>query len=523
MQVKDRNPMMKNRLHNLFPFVAALLLGVLLSFAFAPYEVFPLAILAPAGLIALWLNASPKRAFCLGFSFGLGLFGVGVYWVFISIHTIGEVPASLSGIITAFFIAALALFPATVGYLSNRYFSRPSTAKILCVFPAFWVFSEWVRSWLCTGFPWLFLGYSQTNSPLKGIAPLLGVYGVSLAVIVSSALIVNASLAYKQKAFQSLYRSLFALITLWVASGLVTLIPWTQAEGKTIPVALVQGNIPQEIKWSPEHLKLSFERYVALTDPLWGKAKLIIWPEAAIPVPLQNTQRFINDLDDKAKESGTTLMLGIPIQTTDARGYYNAIVTVGDDQKVYLKRRLVPFGEYTPFSRFFARAFSFMDIPMSDMVPGKPRQDLLMVGGMKILPSICYEIGFPDLIRAYDPSIGFLLTLTNDAWFGKSNAQAQHLQMAAMRALEFGRPVLFVSNDGITAIIGPDGKIEAQAPPHQTFVLTSTVQPMFGITPWMRNGTDPVLFTLLFLIGIAIRANRKVASTKTVTVTETAS
>jgi len=369
--------------------------------------------------------------------------------------------------------------------------------------------SEWLRSFIFTGFPWLFLGYSQTNSPLKGIAPWLGIYGVSLAVLISSALIVNAMLAYKEKIYLHCYKNLFALCFIWLLSHLSTFIPWTQAEGKAIPVALVQGDIPQAIKWSPEHIKLSFDRYVSLTKPLWGKNKLIIWPEAAIPMPLQNARDFIDEMDEQAIKSGSQLILGIPIEA-NANSYYNAIIALGNDKKVYLKRRLVPFGEYTPFSQFFARAFNFMDIPMSDMVPGKPIQEPFVIGKIKILPAICYEISFPDLMRTNDETIGFLLTLSNDAWFGESNAEAQHFQMAAMRALEFGRPVLFVSNDGITGVIQPDGKMAAEAPSHVPFVLTTTVQPVYGLTPWMRNGSDPVLFILICFIGAAVRFNKKV-------------
>lgn len=511
--------MIKNRLKQFIPFTIALLLGAILTLAFAPYDIFPLAIVIPAGLLTLWLNTTPRHAFWLGFLFGCGFFGSGVYWVYISIHVIGEVPFLLAITITAIFIAALALFPATVGYLLNRYFSCLNTTKILFAFPAIWVVSEWIRSFILTGFPWLILGYSQTNSPLKGIAPLLGVYGVSLAVLMSSALITLTALRFKQKNYPAGYKSLFALGVMWLISSLCTFIPWTQPEDKPIPVALVQGDIPQAIKWSPEHVKLSFDRYLSLTEPLWSKNQLIIWPEAAIPVPLQNARDFIDELDEKAIQNSSHLILGIPIQA-GKNSYYNAIVALGEDKKVYIKRRLVPFGEYTPFSQFFAQAFNFMDIPMSDMVPGRLAQPPFIIGGIKILPTICYEIAFPDLVRTYDASIGFLLTVTNDAWFGKSNAQAQHLQMAAMRALEFGRPVLFVSNDGITAMLSPDGKIATQAPPYTPFVLKASIQPAYGLTPWMRNGSDPVLFILICLLGTAIRFRNKaiIANQTTVSV-----
>lgn len=503
----NRTLYMKNWLKILYADLTALLLGIALAFAFAPYEIFPLAVIAPAGLLALLLKATPKRAFWLGFLFGLGLFGAGVYWVFISIHLFGDVPNFLAGIITGVLIGYLALFPAMVSYLTNRYFPFAKSAKMMMAFPALWVFSEWVRSWLFTGFPWLFLGYSQTNSPLKGFAPILSVYGVSLAVIMTSALIVNAMIKFKEKEYQTAYLSLLAFVTIWLAGGLISLIPWTKQEGKPISVSLVQGNIPQELKWAPEHLKLSFDRYAELTEPLWKKGNIIIWPEAAIPMSLQSASAFIQTMDEKARASGSHLILGIPIQSSDGFGYYNSVVTLGADKKAYLKRRLVPFGEYVPFTQILSHVFNYMNIPISNLIPGKNIQEPLIIGDIKILTSICYEIAFPELVKSRDKTIGLLLTVTNDAWFGESSAQAQHLQIAEMRALELGRPVLFIGNDGITAMISSDGKIESAAPPHQSFVLNGTVQPAFGLTPWMRYGMNPILFIMTCLLFAAIRSN----------------
>lgn len=488
--------------------IAVLLLGVLLALAFAPYEIFPFAILAPAGLLALSLRVSPKRGFYLGFIFGIGLFGAGVYWVFHSIHTFGGVPDFPAGLITAGMIAILALYPAYTTYLSNRYFPAVNDAKIILAFPAIWVTLEWVRSWLFTGFPWLFLGYSQTNSPLRGYAPLLSVYGVSLAVIMTSSLLVNAIIKLKQKNYRPAYFNLLLIVVIWIAGSLFSFIPWTKSVGQPISVGLVQGNIPQELKWSRDHLQLSFDRYQKLTEPLWGKDQLIIWPEAAIPLPMENATTFISAMNEKVKSSHSQLILGIPTQAADGKSYHNAVVALGEEQKMYVKRRLVPFGEYVPFSNLFSHLFQFMDIPMSDLTPGKINQDPMIVNGIKILTSICYEIGFPELSKSNDETINLLLTVTNDAWFGKSSAQAQHLQMAEMRAMELRRPVLFASNDGITAIIDADGKIESAAPAHQAFVLNGTVQPKRGLTPWMRNGMDPILFILFCLIVIAIRSNK---------------
>ena len=479
------------------PDIAALAFGALLTLAFAPFNLFPLAVIAPAGLIILWQHASPRRAFWLGFLFGVGLFTSGTYWIYISIHVYGDVAPFLATLITMGFVTILSLYPAFTGYIATRYFPLSQDANLLFAIPLIWVCLEWVRSWLFSGFPWLFLGYSQIHSPLKGFAPILSVYGVSLAVIFTSTLIIYGFRHYK--------RALITIALMWAIGGLLSLIAWTEENGKPIHVSLVQGNIPQSLKWDPEHIQLSFDRYTELTEPLWRKGNLIIWPEASIPLPLHDTHEFINALDEKAKKSGANLILGIPMKSPDTDGYYNGIVTVGKNPSIYLKRRLVPFGEYVPFQQYVSRIFDFMNVPMSNMVPGAPFQPPLHIAGTNILPSICFEITVPELMLNNDESIGVVLTITNDAWFGKSLAQAQHLQMAAMRALELKRPVLFVSNDGITAILGPDGNIQAIAPAHEIYVLNGTVQPHSGYTPWMFFGSSNLLTLLLTFLYLARR------------------
>ena len=499
---------MKNPSIFLVQCIIALLLGIVLTFAFAPYEIFPLAVLAPAGLLALWTKTtSSRRAFFLGYFFGLGFFGAGVYWVFISIHVFGGASTWISFLITLGFIAFLALYPGSVGYFLVRYFPHHSK-RLTYAFPALWVFSEWIRGWFLTGFPWLFLGYSQTNSPLKGYAPILGVYAISFAICISSGLIVNAVIQYRQQAYRHLYLNLFTFACIWILGGALSFIPWTQPQDKPISVSLVQGNIPQVVKWSPEHLQLSIDRYIDLTQPLWGKSNLIIWPETAIPIPLQNIEAIINELNNKAKSSGSTLILGLPIQNSTQSGYYNSVITLGEKNSVYSKRWLVPFGEYTPLTNIFSKILNIMQLPTSEMVAGQIQQKALDIYHHKILPSICYEIAFPELTRTADKKVDMLLVVTNDAWFGNSNAEPQHLQMAVMRALEFKKPILFVSNDGITAIITPDGRIAESLPPRQTAVLTSSVQPMTGLTPWLSYGFGPLFLILIFFIFISARSEK---------------
>jgi len=487
----------------------AVLAGVCLTLACAPFYAFPLALVAAAFLLVLWLDVTPQIAFRRGFFYGLGLFGSGVYWVYISMHTYADLPPWGAGALTAVFIATLALFPACQGWLLNRYFPKTNYAKMLCAFPALWVFFEWVRSWLFSGFPWLFIGYSQTQTPLKGFAPLLSVYGVSLAVVFSAALLVNAALRLKQKQRLAAYLSLLVFVLLWTAGALLNQIPWTQPEGRPLQVSLIQANIPQQLKWLPEQIQPTLQQYKDLSANHWD-SQVVIWPEAAIPAPLDNVTDFVNEMSDTAKLHHAQLIAGIPVKSSDNDGYFNAVISVGNDGAgYYLKHRLVPFGEFIPLQQWLGRIFDLLQVPMSDFTPAKGFSEPLTVrDNIKLLTFICYEIAYPEQVLHTLKDVNILLTVTNDAWFGHSIAQAQHLQMAQMRAIENGRPLIFASNNGITAFISAKGRLLATAPPFQTYVLTSTIQAYAGKTPWQRYAMDPILLILLSLIIVAVKYRR---------------
>ncbi|MCC2666782.1 MAG: lnt [Gammaproteobacteria bacterium] len=488
----------------------ALLAGAVLTLAFAPFSLFPLAILSPALLLWLWLSITPKQAFWRGWLYGLGFFGTSVYWVFISIYTFGNASVFLATLITGSFIALLALFPACQGYLLNRYFPENNGRKMICAFSALWVLLEWVRSWFCSGFPWVLLGDSQIYSPLKGFAPVYGVYGVSLAVLLSSGILVHAYWNMKKRKYKSVYYSLAALIILWVIGGGLTFITWTKPHGKPIQVSLVQGNIPQEIKWSPNQLQLTLDRYAKLTQAHWDSS-IIIWPEDAIPLPLKTALPFLDELTMQAKQHHTSLVLGIPVKNESNQNdeYFNTVIAIGAYTDAYVKHHLVPFGEYTPMPSLLKPIMRLFNIPMSNFIPSTGLPKSLEINGITIATFICYEIAYPELVVSHDSSMGMLLTVSNDAWFGQSIASAQHLAIAQMRAIEMGRPLLFVSNTGITAIIKPNGKLQSVAPLNTPFVLTGTVQPMAGKTFWQRRPMDPILILLVLLLYSTIKYRRQ--------------
>ncbi len=483
----------------------AFISGSLLALAFAPTALYPLAVIFPAFLLLFWLNCTPNRAFFLGLFFGLGFFAVGVSWVFISIHVFGHTSTLLSLLITALFIFILALFIAIQGYLLNLLFPKNNRLKRYVVFPSLWVLSEWLRSWIFTGFPWLLLGVSQVNSPLAGYAPLIGGFGLAFLVTLSSALLLELlcftfNLIRLQKKPSTHFLVPLILFTLvWTIGFTLTSIHWTKPVGKPIQVSLVQANIPQTIKWEPEYLQASLEDYLQLTQSYWH-SRLIIWPEAAIPILKHQALPFIKQLDKEAEQHGTTLITGIPIQK--GFQYYNGMIALGVDHATYYKQRLVIFGEYLPWWIAWAQGLlNLLDIPMSGFSPGPARQATFKVAGFDLGTFICYEIAYPSLVQKALPQAQVLLTINDDAWFGDSFALAQHLQIGQFQALATGRPLLFLSNTGMTAIITPKGKIQAQLPPFQIAVLTGSVYKSIGITPWVRFGDCPII---IFLVGLIV-------------------
>ena len=488
--------------------------GILLTLSFAPYNCSVLAIIALMILMSRLLTVTARQAWLYGFCFGIGFFSTGVYWIFISMHTYGNLPGAFSYLLTSSLIIYLALFPAITCYCFVRYFFA-TQASLLYAFPSLWVLSEWIRSHLFTGFPWLLLGYSQINTPLKGYAPLFSVYGVSWFSVLSSTLLLLMILQYQQHHLRNVCYCAVTTLVIWASGALLSTLNWTHPSHAPLQVSLVQGNIPQTIRWVPEYFQLALNRYHDMTMSLFREKKqLIIWPEAAIPLSAQAMTTWIKSLDQTTRHYHSTVLFGIPVSTVamnNQTNYYNAILSVGSDHRVYYKRRLVPFGEYAPLPSLLAPLFHKLNFPMSTMLAGQYHQPPFIVNSIKILPTICYEIAFPELVTTHDPSIGILLTITNDAWFGQSSAAAQHLQIAAMRALEMQRPLLFSSNTGITAIINAKGQFTDIVPPDMVTVLNSQVIAREGVTPWQYFGLSP-LFSII--IGLLCMARRYYNKTK---------
>jgi apolipoprotein N-acyltransferase len=474
----------------------ALIAGAMLVLGFAPFNLFPLAILAPALLFVLWREATPRRAAWRGFLFGLGMFGAGISWVYVSMHNFGNMPAPMAAVAALWLAALLALYPALLGGLQARWFDRQPWRHGVLVLPALWTLFEWVRGWFLSGFPWLNLGYSQVGTPLAGFAPWLGVYGVSFVCVLSAGLLVQG-LQQREKLWVR-YVPLLAL--LWLGGWLAGKIEWTRPVDGPLQVALVQGNVPLAIKWRPEYRERIVANYLALSEEALA-ADLIVWPEAAVPAYFDQMGSLVGSLERMAREYDVDFLFGVVERDSDRRQYFNSVASVGHRPGLYRKQHLVPFGEFLPLKPWLSWLLDYLHIPMSDFSAGPPDQPLLTAAGQKIGVSVCYEDAFGEEVIRNLPEATLLVNVSEDAWFGDSLASPQRLQMARLRALESGRPMLRAANTGPSAIIDHRGDVVAQSPQFQAQVLNGEVQPRQGATPYVHLGNWPVVLLCLGIVA----------------------
>jgi len=483
----------------------AVLAGGLFPLAFAPFHLYPLALLALLVLFLLWLDASPRRAMWRGFLFGLGQFGVGVSWVYVAIHDFGYSGVPLAVFLTSLFVAFLALFPALLGYVCARFLRAPDTWRLALLFPAAWTLWEWIRGWILTGFPWLNVGYSLIDAPLSGIAPLFGVYGMSLAASVSAGLL---AFPLRNTTVRQRGTALAAFAGLWLGAWALTAVSWTEPKGPPIKVALVQGNVPQDTKWRPDLVTSTQNLYADLTRQHWDR-QLIVWPEAAITVFYDEVAgSYLAGLRREARSHGTDIVLGIPVREPGTRRYFNSLLSLSDHPGFYHKRHLVPFGDYVPLQEWLRGLIRFFDLPMSGFSPGPSSQPLLEAAGQKIAGTVCYEDVFGEELIPSLPAASLLINATNNAWYGDSLAPHQHLQMSRLRALETGRMLLRATTNGVSAIVDTKGRILARSRQFVTTVLTGEVVPYRGSTPYVRWGNAPVLVLILVVLVAGVWRSR---------------
>ncbi len=478
--------------------LSAFIAGAVYVLGFAPFNLFPLAILALSYLFLVITYAPNDRVFVRGWLFGLGMFGLGVGWVYNSISQFGQTIGPVAGIITLGFVMTLAVYIGLWARLSRRLFPAQPLWLAMIVLPLGWVIFEWLRGWLFTGFPWLLLGHAQIDNWFSHWAPLGGVYAISLVVALISGLITQVVLNPGRR-----IHAVAAVVFITLASWWAGQLSWTKPVGQPIRASLVQGNIAQEKKWLLEQRVPTLELYRDLTRQHWD-SDLVIWPETALPGYYENfNESFIEPFSREAMLNNTVLLMGVFVKDPARGSAYNAIVRTGFNPQMYAKRRLVIFGEYMPLRSWLGWLEKMLVIPMSDLLTfeGDP---VLDVRDVRLGMSICYEDAYGEEVADAIPlGANMLVNVSNDAWFGDSLAPHQHLQIARMRAAELQRTMLRATNTGVSAIVGPRGEIVGTSPQFRTHVLTAEVQPLEGMTPFAQYRNRPVIIlSALILAGL---------------------
>lgn len=476
--------------------------GLLLPLGFAPFHLPGFALLALAFFYHQLCHSNAKRAFFHGFSFGCGLFGFGVSWIFVSIHNYGHLNFFTALLITLLFIAYLSLFPALMALLFCRLKLKPFSLLSALAFSALWILSEYLRANLLTGFPWLLVGFGQFDTPSRYLLPLIGVYGVGLVTCFAASLLVITL----QKQGVKRIAFLCAFTTLLLVPTAMKSTQWGEEESQALSVGVIQANMSMRDKWDESLLWALLQRYKHDAQQLLG-TQLIIMPESAIPLPPSYITDFIEDLHNSAKKSGSTILLGSLQTSAIDNQYFNAMFALGNGQGIYLKQHLVPFGEYTP--QTFSKIMSWLAIPDSDLLPGKSSQPLITVQNRAIASLICYEVAYgDDLLRTQLPQAQWIVSISDDGWFGHSLALYQHQQMAQVLSLETDRYQILANNDGLSSVINNQGEIIAALPAFSAGLLKSYVRPVHGNTPWAYAGDTPILLISLFLYLFCFFINR---------------
>lgn len=479
----------------------ALAAGAIAPLTFSPNNMWLLGFISVLGFYTALKHSSPRHGAIIGWFYGVGFFGVGVSWVYVSINVYGNAAPAFAGLLTALFVMGLALLFAGQAWLTQRWFNQ---SFYLVSFSAIWVLAEWCRSWLLTGFPWLYMGYPHVDSAFAGLAPIFGVLGISFVVVFSGAALGEMVLVWRRtRSSYAVARTYLptVLFFLWVLASLSSGLTWVEpVADATLDVALVQGNIEQGRKFDRDFIDDNLATYDALTAPVWD-ADVVVWPETALPFVYGRNNAAVDAFTAQARRSGTTLITGIFGET--GAGLHNSITSLGNGEGIYHKQKLVPFGEYVPLRSVFATLLQLFALPMSSLEKGPADQPLLTASGYRYSPYICYEVVYPDFVARRSRSADFLVTISNDTWFGASWGPLQHLQMAAMRALENGRYMLRATNNGVSAIIDEKGNIVARTEQFRAEVLRGEIQVFAGRTPFSIWGSWPVLlFCAALLLSI---------------------
>lgn len=474
-----------SRIH--YRFFIVFCAGLIMPLGFAPFHFSGFTQIGLALFFSQLLKATNKQGFFLGLTFGIGYFGLGISWIIISIHDYGQINYLLAALITLVFIFYLAVFPALASYLFKLLQPKYSALGSAILFSILWCLSEYLRSSLLTGFPWLLIGTSQIDTPLRELAPVCGIYGLSLICAFSASLMI---FSLRERGLKRYYY-LITFIFITVSPSLLQFVHWTKPSKTPISIGAVQANLAMRDKWDEAFFWDLIKHYQQATDKLLGR-QLIIWPESAIPLPANDVEPILKQLNQKLLNANTALILGILQNADDKKSqYYNSAISLGHAKGQYNKQRLVPFGEYIP--RPFLAINRWLGLPEPNIIAGERVQPLIKVFDQPIAMLICYEIAFPNLLREQLSASKWIVSISDNGWFGHSLASYQQLQMAQMLSLQTGKYQVLVNNDGLSSIISSTGRIEKGLSPFSSGILQGEVFESDGLTPWVLWGDYPIL------------------------------
>lgn len=478
----------------------ALLAGATTTLGFAPFHLPGVAILSMAILFHQLQLCSRKQAFWIGLAFGLGMMGTGVSWVAVSIHLYGHLPMAAAIGITTVFIVYLSLFPAfcTLSYQTVRWANAPFING--CLFSSLWCLFEYLRAHCLTGFPWLLYGTAQIDTPIKFVLPILGIYGASFFSIFSA-----TALCYTvTRSNRTAFAWLIVFLSVLMAPQGLQFLQEPALSASPITVGVIQANLSMRDKWD-EHIFWEICNYYKQSiTQLLGKAQVIVLPESAIPLPATYLHEWLSHLQTQARQAHSAVLLGIPEADTrqNDETYYNTIAGLGMAEGSYKKQHLVPFGEYIPAT--IAPIMRWLQLPLSNMTPGSNQQALLTVHHRPLASLICYELAYPELLRQQLPAAQWIVSLSDDGWFGHSFAQYQHLQMAQVLSMLSHRYQVVTNNSGLSSIINEKGDVTHSLPAHAPGILKGIIYTSHTQTPWTIYGDLPVITVcaIIILLGL---------------------
>lgn len=480
------------------PHLLALVTGMLFPLSLAPFHL-PIALFVSASILFLLLqNVSVKKAMFIGFFYGLGSMGVGVSWVYISIHDYGHLHAVFALTITILFICFLALYSSIMAAI--YVLLKPSKLQLLSAlfFSVNWILFEVIRSTLFGGFPWILTAYSLVDTSFKYLIPVTGFYGTGLIAIFTSCcftLVLVPSVKNK---------SLILAISIGLLIMPLTLksMEWSTDLGEEVTVGVIQANLSMKDKWDDALFYQLVTHYYKESEKLAGKNQVIIMPESAIPVPTSYIDDYIESLDILALKNHSSILFGTLLANSNSENqFYNAMLGVGHAKGTYAKQHLVPFGEYIP--SMFEKIIVLFGLPASDLLKGDSNQALIQVNNNAIASLICYELAYPSLLKNQLPDAKWIVSISDDGWFGHSFAMFQQLQMAQALSILTSRYQVVANNDGLSSVIDHKGRIIESLPPYTQGTLESKVRPMSGTTPWIKISDFPA-YILIFMVFSAV-------------------